>query len=259
MKGNPCECGCGDFAKPGNRFINGHNRRGKPHTKETKEKIGKTLEGHTVTKETRKKIGEAKKGRSLPPVSKETKRKMSESHMGKKHSEETIRKMGESHKGKPGGFTGKIHSKKTIQEISRKNLGKKRSKECKKLRSENQRQLWQDPGYVAMQMRARNVCPNKAEVFLGGFFQDLLPDEYRFVGDGTDKDFIIAGKCPDFVNIKGQKKIIELFGEHVHEPEEERQRIDLFAQHGYQTLIIWYSELQNLDLIKQKILGFNKN
>lgn len=119
------------------------------------------------------------------------------------------------------------------------------------------RKNWQDPEYVAKQMRARNVCPNKAEIFLDGFFQDLLPNEYKFVGDGKDEDSIVAGKCPDFTNINGQKKIIELFGEHVHKPEEEQERADLFAQCGYQTLIIWYNELKNLDLVKQKVLEFN--
>jgi len=42
-----CECGCGQFAKPGNRFINGHQNRGinnpiygKQRTDKTKNKIG---------------------------------------------------------------------------------------------------------------------------------------------------------------------------------------------------------------------------
>ena len=34
-----CECGCGKFAKLGNRFINGHNGRLFRHTKEAKRKI----------------------------------------------------------------------------------------------------------------------------------------------------------------------------------------------------------------------------
>ncbi len=117
--------------------------------------------------------------------------------------------------------------------------------------------IWQDPEFVSKQMIARNVCPNKAEIFLDKFFQNLFSNEYKFVGDGKDKSFIIAGKVPDFININGQKKIIELFGEHVHKPEEEQQRIDLFARYGYQTLVIWYRELSNIKLLAEKLLFFN--
>lgn len=117
------------------------------------------------------------------------------------------------------------------------------------------KEIWKDPEFVAKQMIARNVCPNKAEKFLDGFFQNLFPNEYKFVGNGQ---FILAGKCPDFINVNGQKKIIELFGEHVHKPEEEQQRIDLFVQYGYQTLIIWYSELSNIKLLTEKLLSFNE-
>ena len=34
-----CECGCGDYAKPGNRYINGHNRKGIKHSDTTREKM----------------------------------------------------------------------------------------------------------------------------------------------------------------------------------------------------------------------------
>jgi len=60
---------------------------------------------------------------------------------------------------------------------------------------------------------------------------------------------------PKYIN--GQKKIIELFGEPFHKPEEEQQRINLFAQHGYQTLITWYNELKEFDLIR-RIIQFNE-
>ena len=47
-----CECGeCGlRVTKPGNRFINGHNRRGIPHTPKTCAKISKILENSEAVK-----------------------------------------------------------------------------------------------------------------------------------------------------------------------------------------------------------------
>lgn len=118
---------------------------------------------------------------------------------------------------------------------------------------------WQDPEFVSKQMVARHVFPNKAEILLENILNTLYPGEFKYVGDGKDKQYIIAGKSPDFININGKKQIIELFGEHVHQPEEEQQRIDLFAQHGYQTLVIWYLKLHGNNLIQRitEFAGFN--
>ena len=81
-----------------------------------------------------------------------------------------------------------------------------------------------------------------------------FPNEWKFVGDGQ---FILAGKCPDFINVNGQKKIIEFFGNYWHKLEEEQQRINLFTEYGYQTLIIWEHELKDIDKLSNKLLKFN--
>ncbi len=39
-----CECGCGEFVRPGKRFIYGHNRRGMKNTVEAKRKVSRGLE-----------------------------------------------------------------------------------------------------------------------------------------------------------------------------------------------------------------------
>ncbi len=100
----------------------------------------------------------------------------------------------------------------------------------------------------------RVVKPNKKERFLIQLLQSTnLP--YDFVGDGK---FIIDGKCPDFVNVNGQKKIIEIFGDYWHEPKEENERIALFAKFGFKTLIIWEHELKNITSLTQRLLQFNE-
>lgn len=65
-----CECGCGEEAKPGNRFINHHNRRGIPNPKSCK---------------TRVKMSEAKLGITLSP---EHCAAMSKAKLGISHSPE---------------------------------------------------------------------------------------------------------------------------------------------------------------------------
>ena len=78
-----CECGCGGEVniyrgKP-NRFIQGHNTRGKKLSEEHKEAIRQGNLNKIVTKETRQKLRDASTGRTF---SKESKEKMSLSHIG---------------------------------------------------------------------------------------------------------------------------------------------------------------------------------
>ena len=69
--------------------------------------------------------------------------------------------------------------------------------------------------------------------------EELFPGEWRY----NDKWFMLSGKIPDFVNVNGQKKLIEVFGPQCHEPEEEITRPILFKESGYKTLILWSYEV----------------
>jgi hypothetical protein len=104
-------------------------------------------------------------------------------------------------------------------------------------------------------IKAFHVKPNKKELFLDEILQDLFPGEYRFVGDGQ---FILAGKCPDFMNVNGQKKLIELFGDYWHRGENPEERIALFREYGYETLVIWEREMKDLILLEIKLDSFNE-
>jgi hypothetical protein len=67
---------------------------------------------------------------------------------------------------------------------------------------------------------------------------------------------VVAGKCPDFVNVNGQKKIIELFGDYWHRGQNPQDRIDVFKPFGYETLVIWQRELEDLKSLRHKIFDF---
>lgn len=253
-------------------FIHAFNPSKRP---EVREKIRRTLikrnkEYPPLPKASWFKVGHTAWNKDL---TKETDKRVAKNAEGRSESQKQLWQDSEYREGQLKAIEGKLVKKRIPTEIRKCECGEcDETFECKVnsrqrfiwghnnggLKHSNfMKELWKDPEFVAKQMIARNVCPNKAEKFLVKFFQNLFPNEYKFVGDGKDKNFIVAGKCPDFVNVNGQKKIIELFGEHVHKPEEEQQRIDLFVQHGYQTLIIWYSELSNTKLLTEKLLSFN--
>ena len=136
--------------------------------------------------------------------------------------------------------------------------GQKRCKSCAyKLR-------WQNKIYrektIRKILKANNRKPNKPEKSLRAILNKLLSREYKFVGDGK---VIIDGFCPDFININGQKKIIELYGDYWHKKPElikrDKRRIKTYRKYGYKTLIIWQKELKNKKILKNRILKFSKN
>ena len=80
--------------------------------------------------------------------------------------------------------------------------------------------------------------PNNAEMTLFGIMC-YLGLSYKYTGNGQ---FILSGMCPDFMHLDS-RKIVEMYGERWHLPQEEQERIELFARSDYQTLIVWYKEL----------------
>ena len=140
-----CACGCGQVVKPGNKFINHHNRKGLKSTVGHKQKISAALIGKPKSKEHCKNI---RKGQIGKKVSEETKQKLSISHMGqsawnkgipmteegkqhlrivntgKKISEETRVKISKAH-------MGRVVSDETKTKISKAHIGKILSNETK--------------------------------------------------------------------------------------------------------------------------------
>jgi hypothetical protein len=126
---------------------------------------------------------------------------------------------------------------------------------------------WLDEDFakaMAKKMGASSMRPNKSEKIVQNCIDELeLP--YNYVGDGS---FIIAGRIPDFINVNGQKKIIEFLGchwhgciEHCRDDEKLKElvgRVDAFKIFGYSTMYIWGHELKDLDAVKQRILEFDQ-
>ena len=125
-----------------------------------------------------------------------------------------------------------------------------------------QKLKWQTKEYRVNTVRASIkgllIKPNKPEKCLNKLLNKLFLKEYKFVGDGK---LIVGGFCPDFVNINGQKKLIELYGDYWHKRPEvlkrDKRRKIAYKKYGYKTLIIWEHELKDLNKVKNKIKEFH--
>lgn len=62
------------------------------------------------------------------------------------------------------------------------------------------------------------------------------------------------------MNINGKKQFIELYGDYWHKGQDPQERIDFFRQYGFNTLIIWESELGEPEkvLARLKIFAYDK-
>jgi len=112
---------------------------------------------------------------------------------------------------------------------------------------------WENPEYAKKVLNVES--PNKEERHMQDILNSILPGKYKFVGNGKLK---IGRKFPDFVNEKNDK-LIELFGDFYHKGQNPQDRIDYFKNFGYDTLVIWASELyQKESITKNKIINFDK-
>lgn len=115
--------------------------------------------------------------------------------------------------------------------------------------------LRQDPEFEKKRIRAVVKSPNKPELLLGAILEELYPGEYKYTGIGG---MSIDRLHPDFTNVNGKKKVIEMFGESFHDPNHPRffgrgkntservteaGRRKVFAEHGYEMLVIWSKEI----------------
>jgi len=216
-----CKCGCGRILKSGSTYIHGHQGRGKPGHRT------KGFSGRKHTTESKFRISEGCRGKGL----------------------------GESN----GMFTHylnrwslekKARHSKIVSQITQ-------SEETKVKKSQSVRSLWQDPEFREKQLlaigRGLRIFPNKPETILLNLLNEMYYGEWKYTGDLS---FIINGKNPDFVNINGKKLIIELFGDYWHQNEDPQKRIDVFKMYGWDTIVIWEHELEDMNNVVRKIKDF---
>ena len=159
--------------------------------------------------------------------------------------------------------TGHIVSEDTKKKLSKANVGKQYSKELypnfgkrNKLHSEitkkkisiSIKKIWQDPKFQKTIAKALNLKPNNLEKF----FDKLTPKSIKYTGN---RRFWITTKRgarnPDF-KVKGQNKIIEVFGDYWHKREDPNITIKEYAEVGWECIVFWENQIYSKT---KKVLG----
>jgi NUMOD3 motif len=224
-----------------------------------------------MTEEHKRKLSEAKKGSKHPLF-------------GKHHSEASKIKMSQSHLGKSSGMKGKKHSQATKNKIRITKTGKKHTEESKKKTSltlkgrrlsigmlghhhskETKKKMslaqkgeksvnW---GRKYTKAEIRNFLYRRPMSSLETKFDGIVKKynlPYKFVGNGK---FFIERKNPDFININGEKKAIEVyyrkhkefFGKKSVEAYKQ-ERVAIFSKYGWETLFFDETQVNDENVLK---------
>jgi hypothetical protein len=284
----PCQCGCGEMTNKGKRFIRGHH----PNSRKGKSKYPKVILNHHKCTcgcgqlvASNKKFIRGHNNQKYPIVILNhhececgcktliaSNRRFVNGHQrtGKKASKKTKKKQSLAKLGKPSPRKGTHLSKKTKKLLRKANKGKhlseetklkigiasanrKHSEESKKKNSEATKQHWQDEKITKRRKKGLNIRPNKPETITLNLLNEWFPKEWKYTGDLS---LMINGKNPDFLN-KKQNKLIELFGDYWHRGKNPKDRMNHFKPHGYKTLVVWESELKDINKVIKKIIKFN--
>lgn len=179
--------------------------------------------------------------------------KISISKEGFKFSNETKAKMSLIAKGKHNSPATEI----TSEQMKKKWQDPEYRSRMSELSSKRAKDRWADSEkkdeWVRNILRAKAMPMSSAEVKLQTVLDRFYPGEWKYVGDGT---LIIAGKCPDFINVNGLKKIIEVFSDYFHRGQNPQNRIDAFKPFGYETLVLWTKDVRSMKRLKPKLEEF---
>jgi hypothetical protein len=132
--------------------------------------------------------------------------------------------------------------------------GKKQSPEAREKNSKAIIKKRKDPEYVDKLFKGQDQCPNKSEKKLEEILHILAPDEYAYNGNYNLR-ILLDGLVPDFVNVNGQKKVIDFHG-NWHKGEDLRKRASRYAKCRFKSLIVWQAELRDLEKLQDKLIEF---
>lgn len=238
---------------------------GKPMSAETAARLRKAQSEKPLSDESRARIRSSKLGKLNPNWGKhpstETRAKMSKAHTGRTHTAEARAKISHAKMGNTDSL-GVPRSKEWRLNMSRIQTLRYQNPDARRQTSEARKRNWQNPEYrdriIRAALKGSQVRPTAPESKVRSILDARFPGEWKYVGDG---DVVIGGKNPDFINVNGQKSVVEVFGDWWHGEERTgvpnekavSARIAHFAKHGFRCAVVWESEAQEEQVIVDRV------
>jgi len=234
---------------PEARILSGSSMRGKHHSAATKKKISDGNKGKKITKRSIEKRIETRRKRFNGKYFSDRGYK---NMYNSKRSEKILKSR--RNNGLPW------HSKKSTEKMSKSHKKRLKNPKYRVKISKLVKKTWknytkdQKHDRLAKMIRSSGKRPNKCEIVVNTILNNLYPGEYKYVGDGK---VWIGNANPDFMNVNGQKKVIEFFGEFYHKSSDEELRRCLFEKYGFKCLVIWGKDLRSNNKLRNKIIKFH--
>ena len=219
-----CECGCGELVASNRRFKWGHGGRGTHRTEETKQKMRNT-QGDPKN---RKIMSERQIKANARPGVREQKSRSGKIAKNKPEEKERTSRTSKEAWLKPG----------------------RREKNSKAMIVKWADLEWKVNQIIAVG-KGLDIKPNKPETLLRNNFLYWHP---KIIYSG-DYSVIVNGKNPDFICFE-KKKIIEFNGSYWHRNDIPGEREKIFAEVGYDTLILVDKDLLDINQLKTKVDEF---
>jgi len=180
------------------------------------------------------------------------------SYLNKHLSSLECKKFGNS--GEKNGMFGKRY-RDSLEVCIKKQKGIKRmwenmpeGEKQKRVASMLKAQFSNKPACAAQALRSCSDRPNYLERKLFRLLDLLFPKEYKYTGDKT---VWLGNRNPDYMNVNGQKKVIEFFGRKWHNEADQPHRIEHYKQYGFKCLVIWSEELKDKEKLCSKLQEFH--
>jgi len=234
-----CKCGCGKRVNSGRQYIRGHQNIGRHQTKTEKQHHRSANQNKILTKDHKIKIGKGNKG--------------------KIRTEETLIKLRMSHLGKTGYWNGKKFSEEHIKNLRISHTGLRQTEATKQKHREIaiKRMLW---------LNTRGWKQTSIEKTVEQYLNVKYPNQWKYTGLGG---IAIANQIPDFININGDKLVIEVNGCYWHGCErcfprkkcpgnalKDEIRKNRYESFGYKCVFIFEHDIRNSNKYMEQIDNF---